>query len=191
MSEDDQNLQNKASMLLDDEARYKTFSAYAEISRKWVAIMDAKAGFTAALNLGLLAFLWTGAKLSDSEGSVRWLTILATVLSLFSICSAIFVAMPRESLNQIFGVKMSWHGNYRPISYYGFVASKYGEKDFAVMEKDAAAMTMADIALEALEQHFVISHSIAKKSAFVKLAAVALFLAMICAGIALTIKIFS
>jgi hypothetical protein len=49
---------------MDDEDRYKAFAAYAEIGRKWVAIMDAKAGFLAALNLGMLAFLWTTASCS-------------------------------------------------------------------------------------------------------------------------------
>lgn len=176
---------------MKDEDRYKVFSSYADISRKWVAIMDAKAGFTAALNLGLLAFLWTGAKLSESEGCVRWLAVLATALSLCSICSAILAAMPRESLKQIFGGQMRWRSHYRPVSYYGYITTEYGKEEFPALKNHAMEMTMADFAREALEQHFVISHSVAKKSAFVKLAGVWLFSALACAGVALVIRIFS
>lgn len=174
---------------LTDEERYKAFSSYADTSRKWVAVMDTKAAFAAALNLGLLTFLWTGAKLSDCEGCVRWLAALATVLSLSSIGSVIFAAMPRESLTQIFGGKMVWRSHYQPISYYGYIASKYGKNDFASLKGHSMKMTMSDLATEALEQHFVISHSVAKKSAFVKLAGVCLLAALAVTGIALVIRI--
>lgn len=175
---------------LTAEERYKTFSVYADISRKWVAVMDAKAGFIAALNLGLLAFLWTGAKLSEIDGSVRWLVLTASGLSLCSILSAIWVAMPRESLKQIFGGTMRWHSPYRPLSYYGYVASQYGRGDFTKLKSHAMEMQMSDLASEALEQHFVISHSVARKSVFVKLAGIILLVALTCAGAALLIRNF-
>ena len=74
------------------EERYKAYTAFAEISRKWVTVMDTKAGFIAALNLGLLGFLWTGAKLFSFEGLTRWLTLSSTVLALISLLAAILVS---------------------------------------------------------------------------------------------------
>ncbi|MFM0016232.1 hypothetical protein PQR46_28210 [Paraburkholderia sediminicola] len=41
-------------------------SAASEFSRKWITVLDAKAGFLVAINGALLAFVWTGAKLPDS-----------------------------------------------------------------------------------------------------------------------------
>ena len=183
--------ENIAPKELTDEERYKAYAAYAEVSRKWVSVMDAKAGFVAALNLGMLAFLWTGSKLSDVDGAVRWFALAATVFSLCSIFCAIWVAMPRESLQQIFGTGIRWHGSYKPISYYGFVALEYGKCDFKAMKAYADSLRMADLAHESLEQHFVISHSVARKSGFVKLAGIFLLFGIACAAIALLLRIFS
>jgi len=175
---------------LDAEAGYKAFSAYAEISRKWVSVMDTKAGFVAALNLGLLGFLWTGAKLSEVQGLVRWLAMSATVFSLVSVVSAIWVAMPRETLRQIFGRKMRWDPENKPVSFYGFVASEYGASDFERYRSYVTGLDMADLAQEALKQHFVICHSIARKSQYVKTAGLFLLAALACVGVALAFRVW-
>lgn len=175
---------------LDAEAGYKAFSAYAEISRKWVSVMDTKAGFVAALNLGLLGFLWTGAKLAEAQGLVRWLAMSATVFSIVSIVSAIWVAIPRETLHEIFGRKMRWDPQNKPVSFYGFVASEYGASDFERYRSYVTSLEMADLAQEALKQHFVICHSIARKSLYVKTAGLFLLAALGCLGVALAFRMW-
>jgi hypothetical protein len=175
---------------LDAEAGYKAFSAYAEISRKWVSVMDTKAGFVAAMNLGLLGFLWTGAKLSEAQGLVRWLAMSATVFSIVSIVSAIWVSMPRETLQEIFGRKVRWDPQNKPVSFYGFVASEYGASDFERYRSYVTGLDMADLAQEALKQHFVICHSIARKSQYVKRAALFLLAALACVGVALAFRMW-
>ena len=40
------------------------------------------------------------------------------------------------------------------MSFYGYVAKKYGKDDFKNMESDLAKMDDAQFAHEALEQHF-------------------------------------
>lgn len=175
---------------LDAEARYKTFSAYAEISRKWVSVMDTKAGFVAALNLGLLGFLWTGAKLSEVQGLVRWLAMSATVFSIISIVSALWVAMPRETLREIFGRKVRWDPQNKPVSFYGFVASEYGVSDFERYRSYITGLDMTDLAQEALKQHFVICHSIAHKSQYVKRAGLFLLAGLACVGVALAFRMW-
>lgn len=176
---------------MDAETGYKTFSAYAEISRKWVSVMDTKAGFISALNLGILAFLWTGAKLSEVQGAVRWLAISATVLSLFSIVGAIWVAIPRETLKEIFGKKIRWDPNNKPVSFYGYVASEYDAADFQRYQSYVRGLEMTELAQEALKQHFVICHSVAKKSRYVRVAGLFLLASLICVGTALAFRIWS
>jgi hypothetical protein len=168
-----------------DEDKLKTFLAYAEVSRKWVTVMDAKAGFIAALNLGMLAFLWTGAKLSEVDGVIKILAITASILSLVSIMSVIWSSIPRESLVHIFGVKLRWKDDSQPISFYGYIAIKYGPRDFTSYERHVRGLTTDQLAHEALKQHFVISHSVARKSAYVKLGGWFLMTAILCVGGAL------
>jgi hypothetical protein len=173
------------------EERYKIYSAFAEMSRKWVSVIDTKAGFIAALNLGLIGFLWTGAKMFEFAGLTRWLTVSSTVFALTSLLAAIWVVLPRESLREIFGRKLRWNEANRPVSFYGYVASEYGASDFEKFEEDVSALDQEELSREALKQHFVISHSVAKKSAFLKVAGVFLLSALICVGVALGNRILA
>ncbi|WP_087128854.1 hypothetical protein [Caballeronia concitans] len=45
---------------MSDPDKLKAFQATAEISRKWVSVMDTKAAFVSAMNAALLVFVWTG-----------------------------------------------------------------------------------------------------------------------------------
>jgi len=47
------------------EDRLKIYMAMVETSRKWVSVMDTKAGFLSGLNALLLGYIWTGAKLME------------------------------------------------------------------------------------------------------------------------------
>jgi hypothetical protein len=177
--------------VMSDEDRFKAFSSHADISRKWVAIMDAKAGFVAALNMGLLAFLWTGAKLSEAKvGPVRWCVIGASLCALSSVLCAIWVAMPRERLTEIFGRKAKGAPGRPAPSYYGYVANTFGHDSFEAMKAQLRAMTFADLADEAIEQQLVISHSVAKKSKFVSWAGRLLLAALSFVGVGLLLKVF-
>ncbi|MBY0238533.1 MAG: hypothetical protein K2X55_04390 [Burkholderiaceae bacterium] len=167
------------------EERYKVYAAFAEISRKWVTVMDTKAGFVAALNLGLLGFLWTGAKLFSFEGLTRWITLSATALSLISLLAAIWVVLPRETLREIFGKKIRWDKSNLPVSFYGYVASEYQTNDFSKFERYVADLDHESLAQEALKQHFVICHSVAKKSRTLKTAGMFLISALVCVAIAI------
>lgn len=167
------------------EDRYKAYTAFAEISRKWVTVMDTKAGFIAALNLGLLGFLWTGAKLFDFEGLTRWLTLSSTVFALISLLAAIWVVLPRETLREIFRKKIRWDQANLPVSFYGYVASEYNTNDFSKFERYVAELDHERLAQEALKQHFVICHSVAKKSRALRIACMFLVSGLACVAIAL------
>jgi hypothetical protein len=176
---------------MEDEDRLKAWTSYAEISRKWAVVMDTKAGFITALNLGLLSLLWSGAKIQDSGCTTKWIGIAATFLIVASVSCAIWVALPRESLAAIFGKGIRWHGDYKPLSYYGFISQAYGQTDFAKLRDYASGVTQAQLAEEALEQHFVISHAVARKSGFVKIAGFLLLAAAGLSGLALLTRLYA
>ena len=171
--------------------RYKAYTAFAEISRKWVTVMDTKAGFIAALNLGLLGFLWTGAKLFSFEGLTRWLTVSSTIFGLISLLAAIWVVLPRETLQEIFGKKIRWDETNRPVSFYGYVAAEYKTSDFGTFERYVAGLNQDHLSQEALKQHFVICHSVAQKSRAIRIAGSFLFAALVCVAIALGHRILA
>jgi hypothetical protein len=173
---------------MKNEDRFKVWSGYAEISRKWASVMDTKAGFIAALNLGLVSFLWSGAKLADYGGFVRWLVIGSTVLSLASLIAAILVALPRERLSSALGSGMRWSANYQPISYYGFVATAYNGNEFEKFRSHVYSQTYDALANEALEQHFVLSHIVIRKAGFVRVAGIFLLLALVFANATLIVR---
>lgn len=176
---------------MEDEDRFKAWSSYAEISRKWVVLMDTKASFIAALNLGLLALLWSGAKIQDGGCATKWIGVAATLFIVASVSCAIWVALPRESLAAIFGKDIRWHGNYKPVSYYGFISQSYGQMDFAKFKDYASGLTQAQLAEEALEQHFVLSHAAARKSGFVKIAGFLLLAAASLSGLAVLTRLYA
>ena len=165
---------------MDSEGRYKAWTSYAEITRKWAIAMDAKAGFMTALNLGLLAVLWTGIKIhQSSECLIRIIGSGATICITFSIFFAILTTIPRESLSSIFGKDVRWNYDYNPISYYGYVAQSFNSNDYDKFSFHAATLDYDDLADEALEQHFALSHVVTRKSGFVKIAAILLMFAVV------------
>lgn len=176
---------------MEDEDRFKVWSSYAEISRKWVVVMDTKAGFIAALNMGLLALLWSGVKIQDGGCVTKWIGVAASLFIVASVSCAIWVALPRESLASIFGQGIRWHGDYKPLSYYGFISQSYGKADFAKLKDYAGGLTQAQLAEEALEQHFVLSHAAARKSGFVKIAGLLLLAAASLAGLAVLTRLYA
>jgi len=176
---------------MTDEERLKAWSSYADISRKWVQAMDTKAGFVSALNLGLLALLWAGMKIQEGICLVKWLGAGGTLCAVASIFFAIWATLPRESLAHIFGKGMRWHDAYKPLSYYGYIAQSFGRNEFGKLREHADGLTLAQLAEEALEQHFVISHGVARKSGFVKIAGFLLMAGVGFAGAAVLARLVS
>lgn len=142
----------------------KTFQAMAEVSRKWVSTLDAKAGFLVAINGALLAFIWTGAKLADSSlPCVRPLAYIASAFALLSLLFSVSAVFPRIRLNSKPSVD--------PISFFAHVAEKYPAADGSRFADDVLAMGDRELAREALEQHHAISHVAMIKNMRVKHAA--------------------
>jgi len=155
---------------MTDADRLKNYAAMTETSRKWTSVMDVKASFVSALDTAALAFIWTSAKLSDSDGSSYYLAIAASVLLLVSLIVTLRVILPRTKLEQAFKRDTGYIEGYEPISFFSYIATRYPldqqEKFFAIVNaKDDAAF-----AQEALEQHFTISHIAQKKASGVALA---------------------
>ncbi|WP_323073862.1 hypothetical protein IHE33_14505 (plasmid) [Mycetohabitans endofungorum] len=44
---------------MNEEDQAKTFQTMAEVSRKWVTVLDEKAAFLVTINGALLSFVWT------------------------------------------------------------------------------------------------------------------------------------
>ena len=88
---------------MTDADKLKIFAAMAETTRKWVSVMDTKAGFISALNAGLLGFIWTGAKLVEGGCWQKGLALAATVFSFSSLFVALRIVLPRASLKHILG----------------------------------------------------------------------------------------
>lgn len=173
-------------MEIDD--RLKMYLSFADVSRRWTSVMDAKAAFLSALNGGLLAFLWGGAKLEGWYVLEKTLGYGATLVALFGLMAALWTISPREKLSFLVGKRSRWQAEYKPVSFYGYVAKKYGKGDFKNMESDLAKMDAAQFAHEALEQHFNISRVIQTKSEWVFRTVMLTLLALALAGCALFIK---
>lgn len=168
--------------------RLKMYLSFADVSRRWTSVMDAKAAFLSALNGGLLAFLWGGAKLDGWNVLEKTLGYGATLVALFGLMAALWTISPREKLSFLVGKRSRWQAEYKPVSFYGYVAKEYGKDDFKNMESDLAKMDDAQFAQEALEQHFNISRVIQTKSEWVFRTVMLTFLALAMAGCALLIK---
>lgn len=173
-------------MEIDD--RLKMYLSFADVSRRWTSIMDAKAAFLSALNGGLLAFLWGGAKLEGWNVFEKTFGYGATLVALSGLMAALWTIAPREKLSSLVGKRSRWQAEYKPVSFYGYVAKKYGKDDFKNMESDLAKMDDAQFAHEALEQHFNISRVIQTKSEWVFRTVMLTFLALALAGCALFIR---
>lgn len=168
--------------------KLETFSRYAAISRNWIQVFDAKAGFITAINLGLIAALWSGSVLiSEKEISlfVKYLGEITSLLSIASILMALFAVLPREKLTKIFSKSTKWSSHYHPLSFYGYVSQKFSIQDFETFRKLAKEQDIDTLAYEALEQHFVISHTVTIKSKWVERSGYLLALAFV--GTAITL----
>ncbi len=176
---------------MEDEDRLKAWSSYAESSRKWAVTMDAKAGLLTALNMGLLALLWSGVKIQPVAEAARNFGVAATIFAILSITCAVLSARPGQSLSSIFSGKVNWVNLGSLISFYGYIASAYGNTEFEKFKRDADALTLAELAREALEQHFLISHVVARKSSWVTRATYLLLVAAFLTGIALLCRLYS
>lgn len=138
-----------------------------------------------------MAFLWGGAKIGDWHGVERYFGAASTVVALFALTAALSVITPREKLSYLVGKRNRWIADYKPVSFYGYIAKTYGKDDFSRMESDLAKMDDAAFADEALEQHFAISLIIQTKSEWVFRAGMITFCSIALAGIGLVLKILN
>jgi hypothetical protein len=173
---------------MEIDERLKIYLSFADVSRRWTSVMDAKAAFLSALNGGLLAFMWGGAKIESWDVFEKTLGYCATLIALFGLMAALWTIAPREKLSFIVGKRSRWQAEYKPVSFYGYIAKQYGKYDFKSMESDLSKMDAAQFAHEALEQHFNISRVIQTKSEWVFRTVILSLLALALAGGALFIK---
>jgi hypothetical protein len=173
---------------MEQEDRLKTYQGFAEISRKWVSVYDTKAGFVSAMNTALLAFIWTGAKFAAESGVIKYVALAATLLSITSLVQALLLVLPRIDLPAVFGKEASYENHYEPVSFFGHVACKYPMTEWERYRQKVDAMDEHAFALEALEQHFTISHTLKKKSACLSRASTVLLAAILLTGFALLLK---
>lgn len=154
----------KRGACMDDIDKLKTFQAMAEISRKWVTTLDAKAGFLVAINGALLAFIWTSVKLPDNTlPLVKPLAYWASAFSIGSVLVALLTVFPR--------IKLNITPSAPQISFYAYVAKEYPTWDSKRFVDDTLSMTEIDLAKEALEQHHAICHIAMIKNSMVMFAA--------------------
>ena len=174
---------------MTDAEKLKIYSAMTETTRKWVSVMYTKAGFISALNAGLLAFVWTGAKLIEGDFWQKYLALGATAFSLVSLFMALRVVLPCCTLKQVFGRNLAYVEDFKPISFYGFVAGNYPKGQDGRFIKDVMELDEKDLAKEALEQHFTISHVVQSKSNSVAIAGHFLKIALLLIGAGLFKKV--
>jgi hypothetical protein len=145
---------------MDDADRLKLYQGMADVSRKWVTTLDAKAGFIAAINSALLGFIWPSAKLP--EAGTRWphtCGLVSTALSLLSLCLAMSVVVPRIRIAFASGPDPAdATPAIKAVSFYGFVAAKYPPDQSGRFADDVWQLSECDLAREALEQHHAICH---------------------------------
>jgi hypothetical protein len=173
---------------MTDADKLKIFAAMAETTRKWVSVMDTKAGFISALNAGLLGFIWTGAKLVEGGCWQKSLALAATVFAFSSLFVALRIVLPRASLKYIFGRHTSYVEGFKPISFYGFVADHYPKGEDGRFLDEVKKLDEAALIDEALEQHFTTSHVVQAKSNCVAVAGLFLKASILLTGAALFSK---
>jgi hypothetical protein len=164
--------------------RARIYAALADATRRWVSVMDTKAGFLFAANGALLTFMWIGARVGEFQPVARWLAIAASLCSLLALLAALWIVIPRSSL----GARVAPQRRSPPISFYGYVASAYGDAEFARFEEDLARFDDTHFAREALEEHFVVSRIVAAKAMWVSVSGVLTLVGLALAGVALLVK---
>ncbi len=71
-----------------------------------------------AVNGALLTFMWTGARLGELLALARFLAMGACLCSLLALLAALSIIIPRAAIGRLVAIS----GEYRPISFYGYVA---------------------------------------------------------------------
>lgn len=173
---------------MDANDRLKTYQGFAEFGRKWSQVMDAKASFLSALNVALIGFIWTGAKLGDTSGCPYILGLTASMIATISLFISIMVVSPRTTLKHAFGFDLEYSNGYRAVSFFGDVARNYPHEKHEEFIAKVDAMDTEAFAREALEQHYTISHIVQRKSDGVARASFLWFLSVIVVIVALFVK---
>jgi hypothetical protein len=170
--------------MMEPAERAQTYAALAESTRRLVGLMDGKAGFLFAVNGALLTFMWIGARLGDVTPAAQWLALGASLGSLLALLAALWVVIPRRSV----ALPGSETSDYRPISFYGYVATHYAPTEFRRFERDVAQFDADDFSRESLAEHFMVSRIVKNKTAWVTISGALTFSSMALAGIALLVK---
>lgn len=169
---------------MEPAERAQIYAALADSTRRLVSLMDGKAGFLFAANGALLTFMWIGARLGDVAPAAQWLALGASLGSLLALLAALWVVIPRRSVE----LPGSESSDYRPISFYGYVATRYAATEFRRFEHDVAQFDAADFSREALAEHFMVSRIVKNKTAWVTISGALTFGSMALAGVALLVK---
>ena len=169
---------------MEPAERAQAYAALAESTRRLVALMDGKAGFLFAANGALLTFMWIGARLGEVAPAAKWFALGASLSSLLALLAALWVVIPRRSI----ALPGSDRGDYRPISFYGYVATHYAATEFRRFEQEVAQFDTADFSREALAEHFMVSRIVKNKTAWVTISGALTFVSMALAGAALLVK---
>jgi len=164
--------------------RARTYATLADSTRRWVAVMDTKAGFMFAVNGALLTFMWTAARLGEVLALAGWLAMGASLCSLLALLAALWIIIPRAAIGRL----GAGSAEYRPISFYGYVARVYAAGEFGRFESDLAKLDDADFAREALEEHFTVSRIVEAKATWVSVSGGLTLASMALAGLALLVK---
>lgn len=173
---------------MEPSDRLKTYQTFAEIGRKWSQVMDAKASFLATLNLALVGFVWTGAKLEDGKGCASYLGMFGTAIALLSLYLALKSVFPRITLKQTYEEEFEYVDGYTAVSFFAEVARNYPHDKHEKFIDLVNSMDEEDFVREALEQHYTISHVVMKKSEGISIAARLWFLAVLVTVAALIIR---
>ena len=173
---------------METSDRLKIYQGFAELGRKWSQVMDAKAGFLSALNVALIVFIWTGAKLGDATELAHYLALASTAIASISLSLSLMVVFPRTTLKHALGSDLEYTDSYRAVSFYGYVARNYPHDKHEEFMATVDAMDEKAFAQEALEQHYTISHIVQKKSDGIARAGLIWILAVLIVIVALCIK---
>ena len=69
--------------------------------------------------------MWIGARMGEMVPAAQWFAIGASLCSLLALLAALWIIVPRPSNESPAGVR----SDYRPVSYYGYVATRYAGQD--------------------------------------------------------------
>lgn len=175
---------------MKDEDRLKMYLSMADVSRKWVSVMDTKAGFISALNAAVLAIVWSGAKLAEAGPTGKSLAFFISVFSISSLLTSLWAVFPRGSLQRIFSPHSRYKEEFKALSFYGYVGQHYPKGHEHLFFQHVEDMSIQMLCREALEQHYTISHSVCLKERWVTRASGLLFLSLSLVFIGVMVKFY-